>query len=174
MANIAYSRKEPHPDSPKHLPGIPSGNVLTLPTMVTRSLIDIDKHAAIRALAQLMLDVGRVTDLPKFLTDAVAREDLLATGLPGGIAIPHCRSGAVITPSVAVGISEAGVDFGAEDGPAHLILLIAAPDGQDEAHLRILANLSRRLVHREFVEQLVSAESNDQVAQLINGAVTRS
>jgi hypothetical protein len=41
-------------------------------------------------------------------------------------------------PSLAVGRVPAGVDFGAPDGPATLVFLIAAPAGGDADHLTIL------------------------------------
>ena len=40
----------------------------------------------------------------------------MATGMPGGIGLPHARSEHVTVPSLAVGRVAAGVDFGAPDG----------------------------------------------------------
>ena len=94
-----------------------------------------DRAEATRALAQTLLDTGRVSDLDQFLLDVTKREEIMATGLPGGIGIPHARSAAVMQPSLAFGRSTNGVDWGAEDGPATLVFLIAAPEGGGEDHL---------------------------------------
>ncbi|MEB3367169.1 PTS sugar transporter subunit IIA [Saccharopolyspora mangrovi] len=135
--------------------------------LITRDLVELDlpgtdRTTAVRALATRLVDAGRVTDLETFLADVDAREAQMPTGLEGGIGIPHCRSTAVTAPSLAFGRSSAGVDFGAEDGPAKLIFLIAAPEGGGEEHMTVLAALARRLVRAEFKKTL--AETTDPAA----------
>ena len=93
---------------------------------------------------------GRATDVDGLFADAFAREQKTATGLPGGIAIPHCRSTAVTEPTLALARLSPPVDFGAKDGPADLIFLIAAPDGADHEHLKLLSKLARSLVKKDF------------------------
>jgi PTS system fructose-specific IIC component len=142
--------------------------------MITADLVDLDltaetKEAAARSLAERMVAAGRVTDLDGFLADVAAREAQMPTGLDGGIGIPHCRSEHVTEPSLAFGRSAAGIDFGAADGPADLIFLIAAPAGADEDHLTILSALARRLMDGEFTGALRSATDPEHVAALIRG-----
>ncbi|MEU9803074.1 fructose-specific PTS transporter subunit EIIC [Streptomyces sp. NPDC051000] len=142
--------------------------------MITPDLVDLDltadsKEVAARALALRMLSLGRVTDLDGFLADVAAREAQMPTGLEGGIGIPHCRSAHVTAPTLAFGRSAAGVDFGAPDGPADLIFLIAAPAGADDAHLSILSSLARRLMRPEFVAALRAAGTPAEAAALVAG-----
>ncbi|WP_329291816.1 fructose-specific PTS transporter subunit EIIC [Streptomyces pseudovenezuelae] len=142
--------------------------------MITADLVDLDlsadtKEAAARALAERMVALGRVTDLEGFLADVAAREAQMPTGLDGGIGIPHCRSEHVTEPTLAFGRSAAGIDFGAPDGPADLIFLIAAPAGADDAHLTILSSLARQLMNTEFTDALRSAGNAGSAAALIRG-----
>ncbi|MFJ8784345.1 fructose-specific PTS transporter subunit EIIC [Streptomyces sp. NPDC102476] len=142
--------------------------------MITADLVDLDlsadtKEAAARALAERMVALGRVTDLEGFLADVAAREAQMPTGLDGGIGIPHCRSEHVTEPTLAFGRSAAGIDFGAADGPADLIFLIAAPAGADDAHLTILSSLARQLMNAEFTDALRSAGNAASAAALIRG-----
>ncbi|MCF1599488.1 PTS fructose transporter subunit IIABC [Streptomyces muensis] len=142
--------------------------------MITADLVDLDlsadtKEAAARALAERMVALGRVTDLEGFLADVAAREAQMPTGLDGGIGIPHCRSAHVTEPTLAFGRSAAGIDFGAADGPADLIFLIAAPAGADDAHLTILSSLARQLMNAEFTDALRSAGDAASAAALIRG-----
>ncbi|MEU1401589.1 fructose-specific PTS transporter subunit EIIC [Streptomyces sp. NPDC005728] len=142
--------------------------------MITADLVDLDlsadsKEAAARALAERMVAQGRVTDLEGFLADVAAREAQMPTGLDGGIGIPHCRSPHVTEPTLAFGRSAAGIDFGAADGPADLIFLIAAPAGADDAHLTILSSLARQLMNTEFTDALRSAADAGTAAALIRG-----
>jgi PTS system fructose-specific IIA component len=78
----------------------------------------------------------------------------------------------VTEPSLAFGRSTVGVDFGASDGPAHLIFLIAAPAGGDDDHMTILAALARRLVHASFREALLAAADATTAAGFITQEVT--
>ena len=136
-------------------------------------LLDLrgDRGEATRALATTLLDAGRVTDLEGFLADVEAREQQMATGLPGGIGIPHCRSAHVTEPSLAFGRSTEGVDWGAEDGPAHLVFLIAVPEGSDEDHLAILAKLARKLMRAEFKNALREAPDAAAIVDVVQTEV---
>ena len=60
-----------------------------------------DKHDVIRALAAVVDGAGRAVDRDQLIEDAFAREATSATGLPGGIAIPHCRTTGVEVPTLA-------------------------------------------------------------------------
>ncbi|MET8954979.1 fructose-specific PTS transporter subunit EIIC [Streptomyces sp. NPDC004533] len=142
--------------------------------MITADLVDLDlsadtKEAAARALAERMVAQGRVTDLEGFLADVAAREAQMPTGLDGGIGIPHCRSEHVTEPTLAFGRSAQGIDFGAADGPADLIFLIAAPAGADDAHLTILSSLARQLMNAEFTTALRAVDDAAAAAALIRG-----
>ena len=146
-------------------------SALTTPELIDLNLEAGDRAAATRLLAQRLLDAGRVSDLDAFLADVAAREEQMPTGLEGGIGIPHARSQHVTEPSLAFGRTDAGVDFGAEDGPAHLIFLIAAPSGGGADHMTILAALARRLVHASFREALTEVNDAAAAAELITREV---
>ena len=142
--------------------------------LITADLVDLDlsadtKEAAARSLAERMVAAGRVTDLDGFLADVAAREEQMPTGLDGGIGIPHCRSEHVTEPTLAFGRSTTRIDFGAPDGPADLIFLIAAPAGADSDHLTILSSLARSLMNAEFTGALRAADDPARVAALIRG-----
>ncbi len=126
-----------------------------------------DKHDVIRAFAALVEDAGRASDKDQLIADASARESISATGLPGGIAVPHCRTTGVQTSTLAFARLEPPVDFGAKDGPADIAFLIAAPAGGDPDHLTILTKLARALVKPAFTDALRSAGSVEEVVDLI-------
>ena len=127
-----------------------------------------DKHDVIRALAAVVDDAGRASDRDQLVEDAFARESTSATGLPGGIAIPHCRTAGVETPTLAFARLDPPVDFGAKDGPADLAFLIAAPAGGDADHLTILTKLARALVKPAFTDALRSASSVEEVVDIVS------
>ena len=145
--------------------------------LLTPALVALDadlgstKDDVISRLAGLVTEAGRATDASGLTADALTREGQSATGLPGGIAIPHCRSDSVITASLAFARLEPRVDFGAPDGPADLVFLIAAPTGGESDHLNLLTALARALVRAEFTDSLRAARSADEVVALVDEAV---
>ncbi|MBB2974676.1 PTS system fructose-specific IIC component [Microbacterium endophyticum] len=130
-----------------------------------------DKAAVIRALAERVVAQGRATDAEALFADAWAREQKDETGLPGGIAIPHAKSAAVTEPSLAFARLTPGVDFGADDGPADLVFLIAAPADAAEAHLAVLSKLARSLMQDDFTSGLRAAKSADEVVAIVQNAI---
>ncbi|KJL43427.1 MULTISPECIES: PTS fructose transporter subunit IIABC [Microbacterium] len=130
-----------------------------------------DKAAVIRSLAARVVAQGRATDAEALYADAWAREEKDETGLPGGIAIPHAKSAAVTTPSLAFARLNPGVDFGAPDGAADLVFLIAAPADAAEAHLAVLSKLARSLMQEDFTSGLRAASSDDDVVAIVQAAI---
>lgn len=129
------------------------------------------KEDVIRSLAGAVVDAGRASDLETMVTDLLAREAKAATGMKGGIAIPHCKSESVSTPSLGFARLDPAVDFGAKDGPADLVFLIGAPAGGGKEHLKVLATLARNLVRAEFVEALRAASTPDEAVEIIQAVL---
>ncbi|HLN78720.1 MAG TPA: fructose-specific PTS transporter subunit EIIC [Nocardioidaceae bacterium] len=130
-----------------------------------------DKHEVIRALANVVAEAGRSSNGEGLAEDALAREATSATGLPGGIAIPHCRTEHVDVPTLAFARLSPATDFGAKDGSADLAFLIAAPAGGDATHLQLLTQLARSLVKKEFTDSLRNAETPEEVVALVSKVV---
>ncbi len=140
-------------------------------SQVVLDLAAPDRHAATRILAETLLPSGRATDLDSFLADVRAREETMATGLPGGIGIPHARSAAITEPSLVFGRSREGIDWGAKDGPATLVFLIAAPEGGGEAHMQVLPKLAKALMRSDFREALTEARTEAEVVEIVGAEV---
>ncbi|GAA3671816.1 fructose-specific PTS transporter subunit EIIC [Nocardioides ginsengisoli] len=145
--------------------------------LMTTSLVALDadlgrdKDDVIAALASLVTEAGRADDVEQLRADLRAREAKSATGMKDGIAIPHCRSAAVTEPTLVFARLAPAVDFGAKDGPADLVFLIAAPDGAGNAHLQILAKLARSLVKPAFTDALRAAAGPDEVVAIVRDVV---
>lgn len=145
--------------------------------LITADLVLLDENLGetrfdvIAKLAQAVVNAGRATDFDQLYAAAEARESKTDTGIPGGIAIPHCRSAAVTEPTLAMARPNPAVSFGAKDGPADLVFFIAAPDGADQAHLKLLSTLARSLMKKSFTASLREASSAEEIVELVNGAL---
>ena len=145
--------------------------------LITPELVLLDENLGdsrfdvIERLAHTIVKAERANDFDQLYADAKARESKTDTGIPGGIAIPHCRSAAVTVPTLAMARPTPAVDFGAKDGPADLIFFIAAPDGADQAHLKLLSTLARSLMKKSFTASLREAKTPEEIVELVSGAL---
>ncbi|SDB81094.1 PTS system D-fructose-specific IIA component (F1P-forming), Frc family /PTS system D-fructose-specific IIB component (F1P-forming), Frc family /PTS system D-fructose-specific IIC component (F1P-forming), Frc family [Raineyella antarctica] len=145
--------------------------------LITTQLVTLDaqlgatKEEVIRSLAANVAAAGRSTSADGLSADVLEREAKAATGLPGGIAIPHCRSTHMTTGSLAFARLRPAVDFGDKEGPADLVFLIAAAEGEGQAHLKLLSKLARALVRKDFVASLRAAQTEQEVVDLVDGVI---
>jgi len=131
-----------------------------------------DKKAVIDYLAQVIASAGRADTAEGLAGDAIAREETASTGIPGGVAIPHCRSPHVLAPSLGFARLAQPVDFGAADGGlADLVFMIAAPSGADDVHLKLLAKLARGLMKSEFTDTLRAVTTPEDIARIVTEQV---
>ena len=152
---------------------------LTIDDVITPDLIVLELQSrsrddAIREMAERLVAQGRVSDRDTYVNAVLKREaEGGGTGMEMGVAIPHAKSEAVRNASVAFARSAEGIDFGGDsDEPSRLVFLIAAPAGGDDLHIRLLARLSRRLIHESFRQKLHDASSEDEVMEVFRQEVT--
>lgn len=126
-----------------------------------------EKESAIDEMIASLNNSGVLTDVAEFKDAILKREAQTSTGLGDGIAMPHAKNKAVKEPTVLFAKSKKGVDYESLDGqPAYLFFMIAVPEGGNNTHLETLAALSRKLIDKEFVDQLKAASNADEVLAL--------
>ncbi len=94
------------------------------------------------AIRELAAAASANAEVDQAVCDAAVwrREQMMSTGLPGGIAVPHGRIKGLEKPLVVVGRSNAGIDFDAADGRlAEIVCLLLTPASDGEAQLELLA-----------------------------------
>ncbi|QQE74575.1 fructose-specific PTS transporter subunit EIIC [Brevibacillus composti] len=143
------------------------GDLLREETIIL-SLAAQTKEAALDELIDKLDQTGRLHSKEELKKAILAREALGSTGIGEGIAIPHAKSAAVKTPSIAFGFSREGIDFDSLDNQkAHLFFMIAATDHANQAHLETLALLSEMLMDESFRRQLMTVESAAELLRII-------
>lgn len=143
---------------------------LLRPEGVCLGVRNLDKWRVIEDLTRQLVGAGCLPEgqRPAVHQALVQRERSMSTGMENGVAIPHCSMEEVEDPLVALGISREGIDFESIDGlPTHLILLLVTPKNKTKVHIRTLAEIAKLLSDAAFRQQLVGAESRDQVCQMI-------
>lgn len=142
-------------------------------TLINQNLIKLSlsansKEDVFKELIDVLYAQGRISDKAQFLADIKAREEQGNTGFEEGIALPHAKSSAVIKPAVVIGVHQQGIEYGADDGqPSKLFFMIASPDGGDDHHIEVLAELSSKLIEEGFIESFMNAQSEQEALELL-------
>ncbi|EJO5346801.1 PTS sugar transporter subunit IIA [Clostridium botulinum] len=127
------------------------------------------KEEAINKLVELMNSTGNLNDKEEYKKAVLNREELSTTGIGEGIAIPHAKTKAVKNAGLSAMVIRDGIDYDSLDGqPAKLFFMIAAPEGENNVHLDVLARLSTMLMNEEFKNSLINAKNKDEFLNLID------
>ncbi|MDN6066356.1 MAG: fructose-specific PTS transporter subunit EIIC [Staphylococcus equorum] len=138
---------------------------------IAMDLSSTEKNGVIDELVNQLDKAGKLNNVTTFKEAIHNRESQSTTGIGEGIAIPHAKVAAVDTPAIAFGKSKTGVDYQSLDmQPAHLFFMIAAPEGGAQTHLDALAKLSGILMDEKVREDLLHANSPQEVLQIIDKA----
>lgn len=119
----------------------------------------------VRGLAVLLDDAGRLSDVDAFVADVLAREAKGSTALPGGVALPHARSAAVLEPTVAVATLPAPVTA-ANGHDFDLVFLLAVPEARSDQYLKLLRTVTTAAVRPGFRSDCRAAESPARLSVL--------
>lgn len=140
--------------------------------LITKNLVALDidvstKGEVIHTLARLIQKEGRLLDEAKYIEAVFAREQEFATAMGFKVAIPHGKTNAVKTPALAFARLKKAVKW-SDDEDARFIFLIAVPEmSAGDYHLKILASLSRQLIHEEFCDKLAKISELQEIVDLV-------
>lgn len=148
--------------------GIPVSRVMSEDRIVL-DLKSKDRDGVIQELTDARLLYGLVLDTKDFRDKCLQRENVLSTGVGGGIAIPHPRDPIpTLRSSAAViyGYSKDGVEFNAADGkPVHMFFLVCSQN--IELHLHLMGCMARLLKSESFVSGLPKCATGAEVIRLV-------
>lgn len=138
--------------------------------LVTLNLEAKNKEEAIIKLAELAQKEGKITSVEEYTRCVLDREKTYTTGVGNGIAIPHGKSKAVKEAMILFGKTTAGIEWDSLDGkPVNLIFLLGVPEENvDNVHLKILSQLSRKLMNDNFIEMLKKAVTVEEILNALS------
>lgn len=138
--------------------------------LVDLTVEGLSRDAVIQQLAERIEQDNRLESLDGYIDSVMERETLTSTGIGFGIAIPHGKSSHVKETTVAFGRLKSSVDWNSlDDQPVSIVFLLAVPEEcKGDQHLRIIAGLSRKLIHDDFREKLATAVEEEEIVALIS------
>lgn len=131
---------------------------------VTFNLQSSTKSEVINELIDILDADGKLSDKEQYKVAVLHREKEFSTGIGMGIAIPHAKDASVKEAALTLGISNKGIDYESLDETlAHIFFLIAVPADSNDVHLKVLSFISRKLMHQEVRDNLMSAKTYEDV-----------
>jgi len=134
---------------------------------IIADLKSTNKQGIIKELA-IAVSKAAKTESKEIEKVLLEREGLGSTGIGGGIGIPHGKLRSINSIIVGFGRSIKGVEFDSLDNrPVHIFFLLITPENSTGLHLRVLAQVSKLLKNHDFKENLIKAESIDEIKAII-------
>ncbi len=131
-------------------------------------LTNTSKSGIIGELVDILNQNNKIKNRDDVLKAVLEREQVMSTGMGGGVAIPHAKTDAVDHLVAAFGMTKEPVDFESIDGkPVRLIFLLVGPTDQTGPHLKALSRISRLMHREEFRQKLSAAGDSDKVIDAI-------
>jgi fructose-specific PTS system IIA-like component len=127
------------------------------------------KEEAIKEIVDRLYVAGR-TERPREVEEAVwRREAVYSTGFGHGFAIPHCKTDAVRTNSLAVLKLKIPVEWGSlDEKPVGVVLLLVIRESdQATEHMKVLASLARKVMHEEFRDRLAQERDSKALCRFL-------
>lgn len=122
-----------------------------------------EKEAALTALVR-PLARRLATDESPLLSAVLAREAIMTTGMGHGVAVPHAKIAGLKRPILAIGISGAGIEYGALDGSlVKIVALFLTPQENPKEHVKFLADLTKRLKYAHLRTRLLEAKRAEDI-----------
>ncbi len=111
------------------------------------------------------------SDLPDIVKAVVRREQLGTTGIGRNIAIPHSRHASVDRLIGTLAVAPDGLPFDSLDGePVYVFILLVSPQDRPGDHLRALESVVRAMRNEDFVKELRTCKTQDEVWALLEAA----
>ncbi len=131
------------------------------------------KDDVLRELVSLVANGRTPIEADAILEAVREREQVLSTGIGGGVAIPHGKTPHVDQLVLAAGVTRNPVDFDALDGqPVQLFFLLVGPESAAGAHVKALSRISRLLRRDQLRQELAAANTPAEFLKMIQASET--
>ncbi len=132
------------------------------------------RDGAIRELAYKLEHEGFVDKADRLLEEALRRETILSTAVDHGLAFPHVRGVEGGGLTLALGLSQKGIDFGGkDDNLTKIMFLIVIPTAASAFYLKLLAGLTETFMKIENRKALLAEKDADKLWKTLT-KVTRA
>ena len=134
-------------------------------------IYDLKADSREQVLQSLAWRIGRETsaDMTWIADQLLQCEQREASGIDGGVALPHLKSTPLSVPHIILAKLSTPIDFGSMDGmPVDIVCAVLSPQMDGVLHLRRLSRVTRLLRESFVLEKLRAATSEKEMADLFS------
>ena len=132
-----------------------------------------NKNAVIKELYNNLKKTNLIKDEEQGLSDIFSREEMVSTGIGIKISLPHAKTSAVDELIATFGISKNGIAYDSlDDENVNIFFMFLCPKNKTQEYLKVLARISRLIREDRFVDNLLKAESNEEIIEIIRNEET--
>lgn len=132
------------------------------------------RHELLRMLCAQAEALGIVKDDEAAYQAFLAREELGATGLTEGFAVPHAKSATIVRPAVMVWKNKTAVPWPSfDEKPVDIAVALFVPEANREEHIRLLSKTAVLLMDSAFRKMLRESEEAHTIASAISDALAQ-
>ncbi|WP_408008144.1 PTS sugar transporter subunit IIA [Pseudalkalibacillus sp. A8] len=144
------------------------------PTYIQLQATATSQIGVFQKIAEIAVENGIAASAEEVVKGLQAREAQSTTGFQDGFAIPHTQADAVVKPAIVIVRTETGIEWESfDDQPAFFFLSLLIPKAEaGTTHLQALSSISRVLMDEEKRQELLDAKTIEQLAALVEKAVT--
>lgn len=133
------------------------------------------KLEVINALSENLVQNNNILNAGKFIADVLKRENLHSTFVGSHLAIPHGSSDTVEQPNIVVARTNKVFNWDTDVTPVRLIILFAITEQEQYLEeLEILKKVAGALGEDQLVMQMLEAQSEIEIMDLLNNAILNS
>ena len=122
---------------------------------------------ALREIAQLLAQNGKIEDAERFVEQVLAREQAHPSAVENGVMFPHARTDLVNEIVIGIGRSRAGIQVGPNRERARLIFLIGVPERLANDYLICVGTLVRLVKDDALRTTLLEVETPRQFIEAL-------
>lgn len=129
-----------------------------------------NKKEVLERLSELSVELGISTSKNEVYHAYISRENEGITGMVNNFAIPHAKSSVVNTAQILFIKNKKDIeDWETLDGSkVNLVISLLIPEKNNDEHLKILANISRKLMNEKNIETLKKSKSKDDILRVLS------
>lgn len=127
-----------------------------------------DKREIINKMTETISE-EKLLNKEKFIEDVFKREEMENTVVGFKVAIPHGKSEFINSPQIVFAKLKEEIFWGDPDEKVKYIFLLGVPVASAGEHIKILMNLSKKILDEKFREKLEMTDDKKELLKIITG-----
>jgi PTS system, fructose subfamily, IIA component len=125
-----------------------------------------DKREIINKMTETISE-EKLLNKEKFIEDVFKREEMENTVVGFKVAIPHGKSEFINSPQIVFAKLKEEIFWGDPDEKVKYIFLLGVPVASAGEHIKILMNLSKKILDEKFREKLEMTDDKGKLLKII-------